>query len=122
MKEDSDMATPHIEDYHFGEIVIDGKTYTDDVIILPDRVVGSWWRDKGHRLQSQDLEVVMEAKPDVLIVGQGAYGRMKIAPESQDVLRKAGIQLRASDTKEACETYNRICADQKTAAALHLTC
>jgi hypothetical protein len=116
------MATPHIEDYRFGRIVIDGQAYTDDVIILPDRVASSWWREKGHRLQPQDLDTVLEANPDVLVVGQGAYGRMTITNEAQDRLREAGIKLLASDTKEACETYNQIRTQQKAVAALHLTC
>jgi len=32
----------HISDYRFGRIVIDGKTYTSDVIVYPDRVDPSW--------------------------------------------------------------------------------
>jgi hypothetical protein len=116
------MATPQIEDYRFGRIVIDGQVYTDDVIILPDHVVDGWWREKGHRLQGQDLDAVLEAKPEVLVVGQGAYGRMKITNGAQDVLQGAGIKLLARNTQDACETYNQIRADQKAAAALHLTC
>jgi len=30
--------------YRFGEIEIDGRTYTADVIITPERVVDTWWR------------------------------------------------------------------------------
>jgi hypothetical protein len=37
------MAVPKIESYHFGEIVIDGRRYSSDVIIYPDRVEGQWW-------------------------------------------------------------------------------
>lgn len=38
----------HIENYNFGEIKIDGKTYTSDVIIYKDKVEDSWWRKEGH--------------------------------------------------------------------------
>ena len=31
---------PKIESYRFGHIVIDGETHTNDVIILPERVIG----------------------------------------------------------------------------------
>ena len=31
-----------IESYKFGEIVIDGTTYTSDVIIYPDNVDDKW--------------------------------------------------------------------------------
>lgn len=33
-----------INSYDFGRIVVDGKAYTSDVIIFPDRVNSYWWR------------------------------------------------------------------------------
>ena len=39
------MPTPHIESFFFGHIVIDGRAYAQDVIILPDHVLGGWWRE-----------------------------------------------------------------------------
>jgi len=39
-----------IESYKFGEILIDGVTYTSDVIIYPDSVDFKWWRKEGHLL------------------------------------------------------------------------
>ncbi|MBE0466287.1 MAG: hypothetical protein IBX71_03570 [Candidatus Desulforudis sp.] len=37
-----------INDYRFGQIVIDGEKYTSDVIILPECIIASWWRQDGH--------------------------------------------------------------------------
>ncbi|MGC9318109.1 MAG: Mth938-like domain-containing protein [Armatimonadota bacterium] len=118
------MATdaPRIEDYGFGHIVIDGERYSDDVIIYPERVDDSWWRDQGHLLQMVDLEEVLEAKPDVLVVGTGAYGRMKLADGVEEALAERGIEVVAAQTEEACERYNSLAPDRRTVAALHLTC
>jgi hypothetical protein len=33
---------PKIDSYEFGRIVIDGREYRADVIILPERVVADW--------------------------------------------------------------------------------
>ncbi len=33
-----------ISDYSFGNITINGETYTKDVIIYPDRIFSLWWR------------------------------------------------------------------------------
>ena len=38
------MAVPKVESCSFGEIVIDGKHYSNDVIIYPTRVDDHWWR------------------------------------------------------------------------------
>ncbi len=115
-------GAPVIESYEFGQIVIDGASYQNDVIILPDRIESHWWRDEGHVLQPQDLDAVMEAEPEVLVVGQGAYGRMRVTSETQKALDVAGIELIAASTADAIETYNDLREDRKAAAALHLTC
>jgi hypothetical protein len=111
-----------IESYQFGRIVIDGQAHYKDVIILPNRVVAGWWRKEGHTLHPQDLEAVFEAAPEVLVVGQGASGLMRVAPETEQALRDAGIELIALPTKQAVETYNRLRGERAVAAALHLTC
>jgi hypothetical protein len=126
------MCVPEIRSYHFGCIVIDGETHTKDVIILPDRVIGSWWRQEGHALHPGDLADIVdlcgsavapsEMRPQVLIVGQGAYGRMRVTSETRQILQAAGMQLIAQPTEEACRTYNRLKEQRAVAAALHLTC
>lgn len=116
------MNAPQIETYRFGHIVIDGRSYGKDVIILPDRVLGGWWRQEGHVLHPDDLGAVFKAEPDLLVVGQGAYGRMEVTQETRRALETAGIELIARPTEEACQTYNRACEQRAVAAALHLTC
>ena len=44
-----------IDSYHFGQIIINGKKYTSDVIIFPDRVQGDWWRNESHELSLKDI-------------------------------------------------------------------
>lgn len=116
------MSSPKIDQYEFGQIVIDGKTHTKDVIILPGRVIAGWWRREGHALHPEDLEAVIEDSPDVLCVGQGAYGRMKITADARETLEAAGIELVSEKTEAACQRYNQLREGRKAAAALHLTC
>lgn len=116
------MGTPSIHSYRFGRIVIDSQPYSQDVIILPDRVIPNWWRREGHSLHAADLEDVLAAEPDLLVVGQGAYGRMGVSDEVRQTLEQACIELVAQPTKQACETYNQLRDRKAVAAALHLTC
>ena len=83
------MPTPHIDSYRFGHIVIDGQPYDKDVIILPGGVLAGWWRREGHLLHPDDLEAVVDADPELLVVGQGASGRMQVAPETTKALDAA---------------------------------
>jgi hypothetical protein len=111
-----------IESYRFGRIVIDGQVHTKDVVILPGRVIGGWWRKEGHALHVEDLAAIFEAAPHVLVVGRGVYGLMKVTEKAQRALEQAGIELVALPTGKAVEAYNRLRGERTVAAALHLTC
>lgn len=111
-----------IESYSFGKIIINDKTYTNDVIIFPDRVKSDWWRKKGHELNLEDIEDVLEYNPEVLIVGKGAYNRMTVASEVKKALNDENIRLIAESTEKAVEIYNKLNKSKKVVAALHLTC
>lgn len=111
-----------IESYNFGRIVINGKRYTSDIIIFPDRVKDGWWRKEGHRLRIEDIQDILKEKPDILVVGTGYAGLMKILPETREHLKSEGIQLIAENTRKACKTYNRLSKSDRIIAALHLTC
>ena len=111
-----------IDTYDFGKIVIDGKEYRSDVIIYPDRVDGNWWRREGHKLCLDDLRDVLEARPEILIVGTGYSGLVQVLPEVETRLSQMGIELRASRTARACEQFNRLASLRRVVAALHLTC
>jgi hypothetical protein len=116
------MSVPEIESYRFGELAVDKQVHSKDLIILPEGVVAGWWRKEGHNLLPEDLEAVMAARPEVLVVGKGAYGRVRIAAETRQALQEHGIELIAENTKKACQTYNQLRLQKRVAAALHLTC
>ena len=110
-----------IEGYRFGRILVDGEEQTKDVIVLPERVLTNWWRAEGHGLVLADLEEVLEELPAHLIVGTGAYGRLRPDPKTLDELRERGVEVEALPTEEAVRRYGEL-DPVRTAAALHLTC
>ena len=116
------MGAPRIEDYRFGYVIVDGESHDKDLIILPDRVLAGWWRKEGHALHPEDLAAVIQAGPDLLVVGQGAHGRMRVLARTEEALQGAGIEWIAQPTEDACQTYNRLREERVVAAALHLTC
>jgi len=111
-----------INSYDFGRIVVDGKAYTNDVIIFPDKVKDNGWRKEGHALHIEDIESVIGEKPEVLIVGTGNYGLLGVLPETKKYIESKGIELIVEPTDKTCEIYNKISEDKKAVAALHLTC
>jgi len=111
-----------IESYSFGKIVIDGKMFTSDVIIYPDEVNDSWWRKSGHLLQKEDLTEIIKYNPEVLIVGTGDNGLMKIPNDTRQFLESKGIELISEETRKACDIYNKLKVKRKIVAAFHLAC
>ena len=111
-----------IDSYQFGQVIVSGKKYTSDVIIFPDRVKGNWRRRTSHQLRLDELSEVIAEKPEVLVVGTGASGVMRVLPEVRQRLEAQGIKLIAEPTDEACQMYSQLCQSQRVVAALHLTC
>ena len=111
-----------IDSYQFGEIVISGKKYLSDVIIFHDRVVDNWWRKTGHELCPDDITVVLEEKPEVLVVGTGISGLMKVLPKVEEIALTQGIELIIDTTDNACNIYNRLSHSRRSVAAFHITC
>jgi hypothetical protein len=107
--------------YSFGRIVVDGAEHTRDVIILPDRVVGDWWRRDGHSLVLDDLHDVLDDLPGHLVIGRGAHGRLDPDPEAIEELERRGISVEVLDTSAAVKRYGEL-DPSRAAAALHLTC
>ena len=113
----------HIDSYQFGKIVIDGTAYDSDCLIFGDTVDANWWRKQGHVLAIEDLQVVLEAKPAILVVGCGSPGLMKVSDDTRKNLQQKDIELMDFDTHNAVKKYNELTEKgENVAAAFHLTC
>ena len=113
----------HIDSYQFGKIVIDGKAYNSDCLIIGSSIQANWWRKQGHLLTPEDLEPLITARPKFLVVGCGASGLMKVSQDIDKLLREQGIELFTANTNKAVERFNELSdKGENVAAALHLTC
>ena len=112
-----------IEKYSFGSMTISGTTYTQDLIILSDKIVGNWWRKQGHSLEPSDLKEIFQKKPKFLIVGTGFSGAMQIPESTKKELSNLSIELIALPTQEAYKIFNQYRGkDLSVVGAFHLTC
>ena len=112
-----------IESYKFGEMIIAGQVYTRDLIILSSVIKDNWWRIKGHELAVADIrDVIDKEQPEILIVGTGKSGMMKVLSETKTYLDTSGIALIAEKTDKACDIFNQYRLSKKVVGAFHLTC
>jgi hypothetical protein len=111
-----------IEAFTFGAITIEGKTYTADVILYPDRVEPSWPREEEHRLQIREFADIVKYEPEVLIIGTGYAGVLSVPDQIRNYLTSKGIEVRVEKTKHAVELFNELRNKEKIVAMLHITC
>lgn len=113
----------HIDECIFGKITIDGKEYTEDVVVYPDHVENNWRRKEGHSLHPEDIAGVIESSPKLLIIGRGHYGRLRLLPETRVAIQGEGIEILNQKTARAAKIFNEESEkDRDVVAALHLTC
>ena len=133
-----------IEEYRFGSIIIDGKTYNYDVEVRwtpkesrskgdPTGQAGEilpWLRKEGHIINTEDVKRAVDQNPEVIIIGTGESGVAIVTETAKETIKSKGIKLIVDLTEEATKTFNIINEDseeeegeQKRAIGLfHLTC
>ncbi|MEM2953761.1 MAG: MTH938/NDUFAF3 family protein [Candidatus Bathyarchaeia archaeon] len=114
-----------IESYDFGVMVVKGKRYTSDIIVFPEKVISGWWRKEGHKIYVEDLTEIFshEPLPEVLVIGTGYYGFVKVTPEVEGAFKARGVKLIIQPTREAYKTFNELLKSSKRiSGAFHLTC
>ena len=110
----------------FGEIEIDGRRFTHDVVVEGELVrkrrkgPSKVYRERyGHTPLSADEAIPWSVAR--LVIGTGASGQLPVMDEVYAEAEHRGIELIAVPTREACELLLRE-GEPATAAILHVTC
>ena len=112
-----------IDSVAFGQMVIDGRRYTSDLIIFPDgRVADGWRRRKGHRLDAADLTGLLASEPEVIVAGTGISGQMVPEPSLIDRMAVKQIRFIAEPNAAAVDVFNNLFAGRRVGGCFHLTC
>ncbi len=112
-----------ITEFSFGKIVCQGNIYTNDIKIINGQVVANWWRRSGHRVDIEDIDDILEAKPDILIIGQGSPGLLKTTAPLRAQLIAGNIELIEKKTAKAMQVFNQLYGeDKRVAAGFHVGC
>ncbi len=134
-----------IEEYHYGLITIDGKTYNHDVEVRwndaasgitrgEPRPIGreilKWWRGESHVIDTEDVKRAIDQNPDTIIIGTGESGNAKVTEAAKEEIKSKGIELIIDLTEQATKTFNIIDEEseeeegeqRKVIGLFHITC
>jgi hypothetical protein len=113
-----------IDQYTTGShMTVKGNLYRKDLKIIHGEVIDNWWRQKGHRLATGDIDDIIAARPQILVIGTGYAGNMRVPDTVRQALKNLQIDVIAQTTADATATFNRLFGEGKdVAGAFHLTC
>ncbi len=95
-----------IEEYYFGSITIDGKTYNHDLEVRWTGKVLPWWRQESHVIDVGDVKRAVEESPETIIIGTGESGVARVTEEAKNFIEGKGIELIIDLTEQAAKTFN----------------
>lgn len=106
-----------IEEYKFGSFKVMGRNYLDDIKIINNKPKSYSLKDYRKGLTLEDVRDITDARPKVVVIGNGASGMLVISKDVKDYLRSLGIQLLIDRTSEAVKAVNRLIEEKKNFAA-----
>ena len=89
----------------FGSLSL--SSYTNDIKIIQGKVIPSWWRKSGHQVNIDDIQDIIDAKPNILVLGKGKPGMMKSTPSLREFLKQNDIELVEEKTSKAIKRLER---------------
>lgn len=118
----------HIDSTSFGSVTINGRRHRDVTIIGEkieqrdyNKLFGLFGTD--HLVSDWEVQKLLSTKPEIVIIGSGQSGVLKVTGEVKDKLTATGVELKILITPEAIKEYNKLINEgRKVNALIHTTC
>jgi uncharacterized protein len=109
-----------IQSYAKGRVVINGKIHQQSLIVTPSEVIDTWRPADFSSLTADDLSILADLTPEIVILGTGESQRFPAYSLSQQLItQQIGIESMA--TAAACRTYNILMGEgRRVVAALFM--
>ena len=107
----------------FGSIMVGNKKYDNDVFVSYKDTVKEGETNSRHLISKKELDLLLVDKPDVIVLGTGQEGCMKISPDSSELAKNRRIEIVESKTPDAIKKFNQLYASgRKVVGYMHVTC
>ena len=110
-----------IRHYSFGKIVVNDKTYENDIAIFAGGRVTNWQAQANHAIQLTDVKEVMDGAVTKLIVGMCANDGCSVTEEIAAYAASKKITIHVLNTFEAVKLFNAS-PKEGLAACFHVKC
>ena len=112
-------GTPLIRAYGDSYFQIGTIRYDSGLCIHKGAISSPWGPERAGQISAEDLQVVLENPPEVLVIGTG---RLTCFPDESvlKLLSEKHIGFECMDSRAAARTYNILVAEGRTVSALFL--
>ena len=102
--------------YGDGFVDINKQRYTQQLIVLPDKLILDWPAKDFKSLTSQDFDTISDLNPEVVLLGTGTTHQF-VHPQLTAALTAKGLAIECMTTDAACRTYNILMSEGRNVAA-----
>lgn len=102
--------------YGEGYVAVNQVRYTDNMIVLPNRIIEHWQANSISRLGMEHFDALLAMQPEIILLGTGISLQFPDTSLMRTILSR-GIGFEVMDTQATCRTYNILSSEGRHVAA-----
>jgi hypothetical protein len=118
---------PKLEGTGFGWIDVDGERISHDILIRLDgevikrkKKLSKEIYGTSHTISQTEAEYIYQEGAELLLIGGGQFGRVKLSPEAAAYFGSKGLEVQIQKTPQAAKRWNE--TPSGTIGLFHITC
>ncbi len=118
--------SPRITRLSWGHLEIEGARAFKDAKLYPGGAREWDWRETGTHhvpgIQPADVAELLDHGAEVVVLSKGILERLRVCPETLNLLRDRGIAVQVLQTEQAVARYNELSRRAAVGGLFHSTC
>lgn len=90
--------------------------YPSSIIVSAERVIPDWPVNSLESMTEQNLEKVLEQKPEVVLIGTGSRQKF-LSPQQMMYFYSRNVGVEVMTTEAACRTFNVLVSEARNVVA-----
>ena len=110
----------------WGKIEVEGAGTFRDAKLFPGGAREWNWRETGTEhspgILPADVRELLDRGATTIVLSQGMLKRLRICPETLELLKQQGASVHMLPTQDAVDLYNHLRETEQVAGLFHTTC